>query len=169
MKKHNQSLKNIITAGIFAGAILGFPKHSGANPSTTISSHYTETIQAKYGELMQNLQEGLEDNFLDINEQRRVSYRYDFVRELNEHICPEVDITEGNEFYQQLKRYVDLLDKNVNGLDFGQPELEKELHKKGLPDIKVESVTSNSESILYGIIGFGAVTGSLIGYVRRKR
>lgn len=168
MKRLNKSLKSIVAAGCFAGIILGFPPQSGANPSIETQERYAETIREKYTNILLKFQEGLEDNFLNLGEQQEIDREYWKISDLENLFCPDIDPIEGSDLYKQVARYSDLVDKNLNGYDIGQPELEKELHAKGLLDVKVEGTTSDKESTTFGFTALAAVVGYLISYSRRK-
>jgi hypothetical protein len=169
MKKLNRNLKSALVAGVFAGIILGFSPRAGANPLIESQERHAETVKEKYLGVARELQIGLEDNLLSIDEQNKISNSYALLRTFDDLFCPDIDVTSDPGIYQQIGRYANLLEKNVNGLDLDQPELEKEFHRRGLPEVEVERSTSHSERTGLGILGLCAVTGSLISYIKRKR
>ncbi len=168
MKRVSRSLKSIVLAGCFAGIMIGFPKQTGAEISLEAQENYSELVRTKYHDIMLRMQEGLEDNLLDEDEQMKINSDYYFLKELRDGFCPDIDPTGGSEIYRQVDRYAQLIEKNIDGFDLGQPEVEKELHQKGLSEVKVEGITSNKESMAYGITALLGVVGYLISYVKRK-
>jgi hypothetical protein len=169
MKRLNRSLKSILIASVFAGVMVGNPINLSSSPTPENSNIDSLIIKKKYDRIMQKFQIGLEDSLLDIDEQKEISIIYASLRNFNDTFCPNLDITPEIGIYHQIGKYTSLLEKNVNGIDFGQPELEKEFYKRGLSRVSVERTTSDTESVFYGILGLFAVTGSLASYIKRKR